>query len=74
MFDDNDGDDYIKQYDAVYLVTPKSFDLESDIIPNSLDVNPFLTEKIINRAVELATRDYRDNTLQSQVQINKRSE
>ena len=74
LFDDNDGDDYIKQYDVVYLVTPKSFDLESDIIPNSLDVNPFLTEKIINRAVELSTRDYRENTLQSQVQINKRSE
>lgn len=74
LFDDNDGDDYIKQYDVVYLVTPKSFDLESDIIPNSLDVNPFLTEKIINRAVELSTRDYRENTLQSQIQINKRSE
>lgn len=74
LFDDNAGDDYIKQYDVVYLVTPKSFDLESDIIPNSLDVNPFLTEKIINRAVELSTRDYRENTLQSQVQINKRSE
>jgi len=74
LFDDNAGDDYIKQYDVVYLVTPKSFDLESDVIPNSLDVNPFLTEKIINRAVELSTRDYRDNTLQSQVQINKRSE
>lgn len=74
LFDDNDGDDYIKQYDVVYLVTPKSFDLESDVIPNSLDVNPFLTEKIINRAVELSTRDYRENTLQSQVQINKRSE
>ena len=74
LFDDNDGDDYIKQYDVVYLVTPKSFDLESDIIPNSLDVNPFLTEKIINRSVELATRDLKSNDLQSQVQINKRSE
>lgn len=74
LFNNNGGDDYIKQYDVVYLVTPKSFDLESDIIPNSLDVNPFLTEKIINRAVELSTRDYRENTLQSQVQINKRSE
>lgn len=66
--------DYITEYDVVYLVTPKSFDLESDTIPNSLDINPFLCEKIINRAVELSTRDYRDNTLQSQVQINKRSE
>jgi hypothetical protein len=66
--------DYIKIYDVVYLVTPKSFDLDNDSIPNNLDDNPFLAEKIINRAVELATRDYRENTLQSQVQINKRSE
>ena len=67
-------DDYIKEYDVVYLVTPKSFDLESDIIPNSLDNNPFLCEKIVNRAVELSSRDYRENTLSNQVQINKRSE
>ena len=66
--------DYIKEYDVVYLVTPKSFDLESDIIPNSLDNNPFLCEKIINRACELSVRDYRENTLQNQVQTNKRSE
>ena len=66
--------DYIKEYNVVYLVTPKSFDLESDIIPNSLDNNPFLCEKIINRAVELSVRDYRENTLQNQVQTNKRSE
>ena len=66
--------DYIKEYDVVYLVTPKSFDLESDVIPNSLDNNPFLCEKIINRAVELSVRDYRENTLQNQVQTNKRSE
>ena len=66
--------DYIKTYDVVYLVTPKSFDLDNDSIPNTLDNNPFLTEKIINRAVELSTRDYKSNDLQSQVQINKRSE
>ena len=66
--------DYIKEYDVVYLVTPKSFDLESDVIPNSLDNNPFLCEKIINRACELSVRDYRENTLQNQVQTNKRSE
>ena len=66
--------DYIKEYDVVYLVTPKSFDLESDIIPNSLDNNPFLCEKIINRAVELSCRDYKPSDLQNQVQINKRSE
>lgn len=66
--------DYIKEYDVVYLVTPKSFDLEYDTIPNSLYNNPFLCEKIINRACELATRDYKPSDLQNQVQINKRSE
>jgi len=66
--------DYIVEYNVVYLITPESFDLESNIIPNSLDNNPFLTEKIINRAVELSTRDYKSNDLQSQIQINKRSE
>jgi hypothetical protein len=69
----NDAD-YITEYDVVYLVSPKSFDLESDIIPNSLDNNPFLCEKIINRAVELSCRDYKPSELQNQVQINKRSE
>lgn len=66
--------DYITEYDVVYLVTPKSFDLESNIIPNSLDNNPFLCEKIINRAVELATRDYKPSDLQTQMIVNKRSE
>ena len=74
LFDDANATDYIKQYDVVYLVTPKQFDLDANIIPNSLDNNPFLCDKIINRACELATRDFKDNTLQSQVQINKRSE
>lgn len=74
LFDDANSTDYIRQYDVVYLVTPKSFDLESDIIPNSLDNNPFLTEKIVNRAVELSVRDYKPSELQNQVQINKRSE
>lgn len=66
--------DYITKYSVVYLVTPKAFDLESDVIPNSLDNNPFLCEKVVNRAIELATRDYRENTLQAQIQTNKRSE
>lgn len=66
--------DYIKEYDVVYLVTPKSFDLESDVIPNSLDNNPFLCEKVINRAVELSVRDYKPSDLQTQMIVNKRSE
>lgn len=68
-----DDDDYIKEYRVVYLVTPQRFDLESDIIPDTLNNNLFLTEKIINRACELATRDYRENTLQAQIQTNNRS-
>jgi len=74
LFKKMDVSDYIKKYNVVYLVTPKQFDLDSNTIPNSLDNNPFLCEKIINRAVELATRDLKDNNLQTQVQINKRSE
>ena len=68
-----DSDDYIKEYRVVYLVTPDRFDLESDVIPKTLTNNLFLTEKILNRAVEFATRDYRENTLQAQIQTNSRS-
>lgn len=74
LFKKMDSSDYIKEYRVVYLVTPKQFNLEQSIIPLTLENNPFLAEKIINRAVELATRDYKSNDLQSQVQINKRSE
>ena len=66
--------DYITKYEVVYLATPSSFDLESNNIPKTLTNNPFLTEKIINRAVELSTRDYKENSLQAQVQTNTRSE
>ena len=34
--------------------------------------NPWIWTLIINRAVELATRDYKENTLTSQVQLNAR--
>lgn len=68
-----DDDDYIKEYRVVYLVTPDKFDLESDVIPKTLINNLFLTEKIINRSVEFATRDYRENSLQAQIQTNNRS-
>ena len=73
FFKKMDSDDYIKEYRVVYLVTPDKFDLESDVIPKTLESNLFLTEKIINRAVEFATRDYRENTLQAQIQTNSRS-
>lgn len=66
-------EDYIKQYRVVYLVTPEKFDLESDIIPKTLETNLFLTEKIINRACELSIRDYKENSLQAQIQTNARS-
>ena len=66
--------DYITNYEVVYLATPSSFDLESNSIPKTLTNNPFLTEKIINRSVELASRDYKENSLQAQVQTNTRSE
>lgn len=73
FFKKMDANDYIKEYRVVYLVTPDRFDLESDVIPKTLEHNLFLTEKIINRAVEFATRDYRENTLQAQIQTNSRS-
>jgi len=74
IFRKSDNTDYIQQYKVVYLVQPSAFDLDSDNIPIQLDDNPWLAEKIVNRAVELATRDYRENTLQNQVMLNKRSE
>lgn len=37
-------------------------------------ISPTLWELIINRAVELATRDYKDNTLNTQIALNRRVE
>lgn len=73
FFKKMNDDDYIKKYIVVYIITPDKFDLDSDIIPNTLTTNLFLTEKILNRAVELATRDYKSNTLEAQIQTNARS-
>ncbi len=73
FFKKMNDDDYIKEYKVVYLVTPDKFDLEDDVIPKTLDNNLFLTEKILNRSVELATRDYKQNTLEAQIQTNNRS-
>jgi len=74
LFKKQSTGDYIKEYRVVYLVQPEGFDLTSGEIPPQLTNNQFLAEKIVNRAVELATRDYKDNTLSTQIQINKRSE
>lgn len=72
------SNDYIKKYEVTYLILPEKFNIEATIeadrIPSTLSKNPFLAEKIINRAVELTKRDYEANELQTQVQINKRSE
>lgn len=74
LFKKANESDYITKYEVVYLSTPGSFDLDANYIPKTVTNNPFLIEKIINRAVELATRDYKENSLQSQVQTNTRSE
>lgn len=37
-------------------------------------ISPTLWELIINRAVELATRDYKENTLNTQIALNRRVE
>lgn len=66
--------DYIVKYDVTYIIQPNAFIIESDYIPETIGNNLFLIEKIINRAVELATRDYKENTLQTQIQTNTRSE
>lgn len=43
-------------------------------IPQSLQENELLMDAVINRAVELATRDYKQNTLETQIQLNNRTE
>ena len=37
-------------------------------------ISPTLWELIINRAVELATRDYKENSLNTQIALNRRVE
>lgn len=66
-------DDFITKYIVTYICIPDKFDMESDEIPKTLTTNLFLTEKVINRAVELASRDYKSNTLEAQIQTNNRS-
>lgn len=43
-------------------------------IPESLINNPIFLDVVINRAVELATRDYKQNTLETQLSLNTRVE
>lgn len=43
-------------------------------IPNIVANNPWLADMIINRAVELATRDYKTNTIETQMGLNTRVE
>jgi len=43
-------------------------------IPPIVASNPWLADMIINRAVELATRDYKVNTLETQLALNNRVE
>lgn len=73
LFKKMSDEDFIEKYNVIYFTIPDRFDLESDVIPKTLHTNLFLTEKVINRACELATRDYKANTLESQIQTNNRS-
>lgn len=43
-------------------------------IPDIIKTNEWLRDLVINRAVELATRDYKTNDLQSQLALNSRVE
>lgn len=67
------SDDYIKNYDVVYIMEPETFDMDADVVPDKLSANLFLMELVINRACELATRDYKENTLMTQIQTNNRT-
>lgn len=81
------ADRVFKEYKFVYLKYPDAIilsDLDDTLpgleisgmnqmfIPDYID--NFFWELIINRAVELATRDYKDNNLSTQVQLNQRDE
>lgn len=43
-------------------------------IPSVVANNEWLADLIVNRAVELATRDYKQNTIENQVALNQRME
>lgn len=75
----------VKIYNMTYLETPSVVIIDdlNKIVQgltiegkNSITIpqypNPWIWTLIINRAVELATRDYKENTLTSQVQLNSR--
>jgi hypothetical protein len=78
----------LSQYNARYVKYPNPIiisDLVTDSQIGGLDLtingktnvatselNPYLHREILNRAVELAVRDYRDGSLQTRVQLNNR--
>jgi len=43
-------------------------------LPKVISKNPWLADLVVNRAVELATRDYKMNTLETQLGLNARVE
>lgn len=78
----------LSEYRVRYVKQPKPIiisDLETDpdigglgLTINSLtsvsecELNPYLHQEILNRAIEIAIVDYRENTLQTQIQTNNR--
>lgn len=48
--------------------------LTENTLPKIIENNVWLAELIINRAVELATKDYKENSLNNQVSLNTRIE
>ena len=49
-------------------------DLTTPTLPTIVENNVWLTELIVNRAVELATKDYKENSLNNQISLNTRTE
>ena len=81
--------DEFTKYTLVYIEKPTPIVLEDlsevlagltiegvseQTIPSQLTKNNWLTKLIISRAVELATKDYRENTLEGQLLLNNRVE
>lgn len=71
---------YIKNPEPIILsdlsLIPAAFAIEgknTENIPIQLTENYHLLDMVINRAVELATRDYKQNGLETQVQLNNRN-
>lgn len=66
-----------KQIPIILSTLPNNLTIEgvsSPSLPPVVQKNPWLADLIVNRAVELATRDYKNNTLESQIALNARVE